>query len=204
MTSVCRSGVLAALALTAAHGAALGAASPLLVSVEVAPGVNVAPGDVRRAVATELGTTVVGAREPTAGGAGDVLLVALDPHEIRMSLRAGAAPIVSRTISAPSDRTERLRSIGWLAGNLVRDQIGPIVATAAAGAPPAPAPEPHPAIDPPPLATSPPPVLAVGAPPSTSSTPAAVVASPPTNVAAAIPGPVWWIAVSGGPVATVL
>ena len=52
-----------------------------------------------------------------------------------MSLRAGAAPAVSRTIATPPDRPGRLRSIGWLAGNLVRDQVGPIVA--ARGTPPA-------------------------------------------------------------------
>ena len=45
-----------------------------------------------------------------------------------MSLRAGATPVVSRTIAAPADRPGRLRSIAWLAGNLVRDQVGPIVA----------------------------------------------------------------------------
>jgi hypothetical protein len=218
MKTVCRSGVLVALALAAVQGAAWGAQSPLLVSVEVAPGVNVAPADVRRAVATELGTTVVGTREPTADSAADVLLVALDPREIRMSLRASAAPIVSRTIAVPSDRTGRLRSIGWLAGNLVRDQIGPIVATSEV--PPAPPVEAHPAVDPPLVAASaPPPLVAVDPPPvaasappasaaSTprpgSSTPAAVVASPPASAVAAIPHAAWSITVSGGPAMSVM
>src|SRR5262245_13333095 len=129
MGTAWRWGVVAALLLTA-QGAARGAEPRLLVSVEVAPGVGVAAADVRRAVGTELGTAVIAARESSADGATDVLLVALDPREIRMSLRAGSAPIVSRAIAAPADRTERLRSIGWLAGNLVRDQVGPIVATA--------------------------------------------------------------------------
>ena len=135
-----------------------------------------------------------------------------------MSLRASAAPIVSRTIAVPSDRTGRLRSIGWLAGNLVRDQIGPIVATAEA--PPPPPVEAHPAVDPPLLAASASPALAAVDPPSVaasappppatsaprpvSSTPAAVVASPPASAVTAIPHAAWSITVSGGPAMSVM
>ena len=127
MTTVCRSTAFVLLAVGGAAGSARATDGPLLVAVDVAPGVDVAPADVRQAVASELGTPVVGVREPTAAAASDVLLIGVDTHELRMSLRAGAAPALSRTITIPSDRSGRLRSIGWLAGNLVRDQVGPIV-----------------------------------------------------------------------------
>jgi hypothetical protein len=188
-------------------GAARGADRPLLVSVEVGPGVDLAPTDVRRAVAAELGNAVVGAYEPTGDGAADVLLVALGPREIRMSLRAGTAPVVSRTIAVPADRPARLRSIGWLAGNLVRDQVGPLVAAQKIAAatstdalatadPPPPAPT-----EPPPAAASAPPPTEP-APPPVSTAPAAVASSRPTIETAAIPHAVWSITASGGPVAT--
>jgi hypothetical protein len=199
METIWRWGVVTALVLAGGQGMARGAESRLLVSVEVAPGVDVAAADVRRAVATELGTAVIAARDSSADGATDVLLVALDPREIRMSLRAGAATIVSRAIAAPADRTGRLRSIGWLAGNLVRDQVGPIVATAEA--PPALAADVPAAIAPAPLA---PPAPVLPRPAAVSPAPAAVVASPPATVPVAIPRPLWAITVIGGPVATVI
>ena len=45
-----------------------------------------------------------------------------------MWLRAGAAGVVSRAVPAAGDRKARLQSIGWLAGNLARDQVGAVVA----------------------------------------------------------------------------
>ncbi|HEY5449647.1 MAG TPA: hypothetical protein VIQ54_12910, partial [Polyangia bacterium] len=122
-------------------GGAHAAEAPLLVAVEVAPGVDVAPADVRQAVASELGRSVAGSRDPVTTE--DVLVVWVDGREIRMSLRAGAAPVVTRTIAVPRDRTGHLRSVSWLAGNLVRDQVGPIVAKREA-----PAVEPQPATEP--------------------------------------------------------
>ena len=71
MGNIWRLGMLAVLALAAASSAAR-AESRLLVSVEVAPGVDVGPADVRRAVATELGTPVIASRESSADGATDV------------------------------------------------------------------------------------------------------------------------------------
>jgi hypothetical protein len=195
---------LVVLGSVAFAGAARGADRPLLVAVEVGPGVDVAPTDVRRAVAAELGSAVVGAYEPTGDGAADVLLVALGPREIRMSLRAGTAPVVSRTIAVPPDRTGRLRSIGWLAGNLVRDQVGPIVATreppsleaVVAAEPPALA-----AADPSPPALSAPQVSPAPAP--VSAAPAAVASSPAPIAPAATQHAVWSITAIGGPVVTV-
>jgi len=147
MGNLCRSVVLV-VSIVLLTGRARAADAPLLVAVEVAPGVDVSPADVRQAVASELGTLVVGSREPDAAVASGVLVVGLDARELRMSLRAGIAPPVSRTITMPPDRPGRLRSIGWLAGNLVRDQVGPLVATPHAE----PASAPRPATEPPALA----------------------------------------------------
>jgi hypothetical protein len=197
---------LATLGSAAPARAASDADRPLLVVVEVGRGMGVGASDVRQAVAAELGKNVVGTREASADGATDVLLVVLDPGEIRMSLRAGAASIISRAIAVPPDRNGRLRSIGWLAGNLVRDQVGPIVATREAAAAPAvealAAPEP-PALTttaPPPSAASPPPPVPSTSVPAPSAPP--VVASSAAVAPAAIPHAIWSITASGGPVAT--
>lgn len=128
MEIVRRSCVFVALGVVVLTGRANGAEPSLLVAVEVAPTVDIRPGEVRETVASELGTAVVGASDPRP--ADEVLLVALEPREIRMSLYARSAPTVTRAIDAPADRSGRLRSIAWLAGNLVRDQVGPIVAAA--------------------------------------------------------------------------
>jgi len=193
---------IALVVLVGAGGAARAADRPLLVAVEVGAGVDVAPTEVREAVAAELGTKVA-AYDPTGDGAADVLLVALEPREIRMSLRAGAAPVVTRTIAVPRDRTGHLRSVSWLAGNLVRDQVGPIVAKREA-----PAVEPQPATEPAALAANvtpagpsvPPPAPAPVAPPPA---PAEVIASQPVSVAAA-DSPAWAITMAGGPTVTVM
>ena len=187
MTTICRSTSLALLAIAALAGTARAADAPLLVAVEVAPGVDVGPADVRQIVATELGTPVIGTREPTADGASDVLLVGLDRGEIRMSLRAGAGPVVSRTISAPPDRPGRLRSIGWLAGNLVRDQVGPIVAAPQSPPPPIEA-----------RAATEPPALPETAAPSNSIGPAAVVSSLAATRSDALPHATWIVTAAGG------
>ena len=195
-------------------GAARAADRPLLVAVEVGPGVEVAAADVRRAVAAELGTAVIGAYEPTGDVAADVLLVALEPRELRMSLRAGNAPVVSRTIAVPPDRTGRLRSVGWLAGNLVRDQVGPIVA--AREPPPAPPIEAVAALEPPALEATEPPILAgtVLPSPATSPPPPAPAAPPPAPPAVVASGPAvtptasppaaWAVTAIGGAAATLL
>jgi len=187
MTTGCGSIVLAILSIAASTAVARGADRPLLVAVEAAPGAEIGAADIREVIAAELAEPVVGAREANADAASDILLVALEPREIRMSLRAGAAPIVSRTIAAPPDRPGRLRSIGWLAGNLVRDQIGPIVGAGEA-APPAAAS--HPATEPPALAETPPRYAAV---------PEAAVARRPASGGDEPAHSAWAITVAGGP-----
>jgi hypothetical protein len=144
--------------------AASGASEPLLVVVETPPGLGVDASDVRRTIAAELGTGVSAPRDDAARNASDVLIVALERGEIRMSLRTGAAGVVSRTIPAPPERPARLRAIGWLAGNLARDQASAVMtalpsepATMLPAAPAAPAaaePAPRPATEPPPAFAS--------------------------------------------------
>jgi hypothetical protein len=189
MTTICRSISLALLGVVASTGLALGADRPLLVVVEAAPGCDIGAAEIRQVIAAELAEPVVGAREGNADAATDILVVGLEPHEIRMSLRAGAAPIVSRTIAAPPDRPGRLRSIGWLAGNLVRDQISPIV-SAGESSPPneARAPTEPPALRPNDAAASP-------------TNPAAVLSAVPATPPGASPHSVWAITASGGPAA---
>jgi hypothetical protein len=194
MTTIWRSLSLGLLGIAAAAGSARGAEAPLLVAVEAAPGANLGAAEVRHLIATELGTPVVDAREPAAANAADVLFVTVDVHEIRMSLRAGTTSVVSRTIAAPADRPGRLRSIAWLAGNLVRDQVGPIV-TSAAVPPPTAVAETRPPTQPPALPVSPPPRSEDGGP-------AAVVASRPSGTPDEIRHSPWSITASGGPAAS--
>jgi hypothetical protein len=64
----------------------------------------------------------------SAAPPGRALIVAFDRDRIAMSLRANDATPVDRDIPTPTDRAARLRAIAWLAGNLARDQVTPIVA----------------------------------------------------------------------------
>jgi hypothetical protein len=104
----------------------------LLVVVESTPGTGIDPREVRQTVGAELGIPVVAPEDATAGEASNVLIVSVDKADIRMSLRGSAAGLIGRTIPAPLDRPTRLREIGWLAGNLARDQVSGIVAVPAA------------------------------------------------------------------------
>jgi len=100
---------------------------PLLVVVETQPGLGVDAADVRRRIASELGAQVVAPNDPAASRASQVLIVALDEHDIRISMRSGASARVSRTIPDVAERAARLRAVTWLAGNLARDQVGPLL-----------------------------------------------------------------------------
>jgi hypothetical protein len=95
MTTICRLISLAALSIAAAAGTLRAAEAPLLVAVEVAPGIDVGPAEVRQIVATELGTPVIGSRESSADGASDVLLVALSAH---LSSTGESGSFVSPTV----------------------------------------------------------------------------------------------------------
>jgi hypothetical protein len=198
-------GVVVAVA-AGAPSLSVASAEPLVVVVESAPGGAVDPVEVRRIIAAELRAPVRAPRDAAADDASDLLIVAVDRGEIRMSLRPGAAGGVSRAVPAPSDRKARLQSIGWLAGNLARDQVTAFVAPAPLPAPaPAPAPsvEPEPVSPPeppppaPPPATEPPP-FADHAPREPAATPGAVVAAQPSPAVGAA-SPTWSLAIGGGP-----
>jgi hypothetical protein len=184
MTTVGCSISLVCLAVVAGGGMARAAEVPLIVAVEVAPGVDIGPTDVREVIASELGVQMIGAGDSTATQVADVLLVAVEAQQVRMTFRAGTVAAVSRSIVAPSDRSGRLRTIGWLAGNLARDQVGPIVATPA-----------HP-IEPPPVIFTPPP--AVG------SAPDAVLAARASSTTDVASHARWSITAGGGPVVSVI
>jgi hypothetical protein len=189
--------------VTGAPSLAAASVEPLVVVVESAPGAGVDPAEVRRAIAAELRSPARAPRDAATDEASDLLIVAVDRGEIRMSLRAGAAGGISRAVPAPSDRKARLQSIGWLAGNLARDQVSAFLAPAPLPAPaPAPAPsvEPEPVSPPeppPPPPTTEPPPFADQAPREPAA-PGAVVAAQPSPSAAAA-GPTWSLAIGGGP-----
>jgi len=151
----------------------------LLVVVESTPGLEVDPVEVRRTIGGELGAPVLAPREAEAQEAPDLLVVAVDWAEIRMSLRAPPAATVSRAIPTPPTRPARLRAIAWLAVNLTRDQVGPIVAPAVAAEPAAPTATEPPQQQPPPVA-----------PPSAIATQAAPAAPPK--------GPRWSVTATTG------
>jgi hypothetical protein len=148
----------------------------LLVVVEAPPALDADAAEIRRAIATELRSQTIAPMQRGAEPPGRALIVAFDRDRIAMSLRTNDAttPIV-RDIPAPTDRAARLRAIAWLAGNLARDQVTPIVAQAPAETTPLatiPSIAPAPATEPPPL-------------PSPTASPAtAVPAAPVTETAA--------------------
>jgi hypothetical protein len=188
-------------ALTVTAGSARAAGDRLLVVVESTPGTGVDPREVRQTVGAELGIPVVAPEDATAAEASNVLIVAIDKADIRMSLRGSAAGLVGRTIPAPSDRPTRLREIGWLAGNLARDQVSGIVAVpehrAGTRAMDVAAADLAPAIETSPQTAPPANLTAV---PARSQEPAATVATEPA--AGAPPGgSLWSVTAAFGPTA---
>lgn len=204
MRTPSRSFLLSLIAIAAIAKTARGADERLLVVVESAPGVGVDARDVRQTIGAELGISVVAPTDATAAAASNVLIVSVDRADIRMSLRGSAAGLVARTIPAPLDRPARLRRIGWLAGNLARDQVSGIVAApaergpatremeiAAADVTPATAPTPD---GPAPDDLLPPPAPSAAA---NSAEPAAIVSARPAKVATS-QGPHWAITAASG------
>ena len=129
-------------------------AERVVVVVDGSAGLALDGDAIRRAISEELRAPVLAPSEPAAGGAASILVVSGDGTTIRLILRSNsAASATTRTIPASPDRSVRLREIGWLAGNLLRDQVSPIVASrpaaesrsAPATEPPASTPEPKPA-----------------------------------------------------------
>ncbi len=177
---------------------------PLLVVVEAPPALETDAVEIRRAIGTELHSRTIAPMSTPAETPSRALIVALDRDRIAMSLRANDGTSVARVIPAPAEHGARLRAIAWLAGNLARDQVSPILAEGPAESSPLAT---IPALPTTSVATEPPPA------PLTSS-PAAVPASsppPPSDAGGATPsiraeprsppGPLRWsISGSVGPV----
>jgi hypothetical protein len=181
---------LIAAASVLAPAAARAAETPLLVVVEAPPGLGLDGGDVRQTIGAELGTPVLAPRETEGGGPSDLMIVALDRGDIRMSLRGRTTPPLSRSIPMPPAHAARLQAIAWLAGNLARDQVSAIVG----GAPAAAGVAASSPTAPPPLASA---TVASREPVETLSTTPAIVAIPPG------PAP-WAVSFAGGPAAIYL
>jgi hypothetical protein len=113
--------------VTLAGRPAHAAERPLLVVVEAPPALDVDAAQVRRAIGTELRCETVAPMKTPGDPPQRALIVALDHERLTMSLRTGEAPPVTRSIPAPADPTARLRTIAWLAGNLARDQVSPLL-----------------------------------------------------------------------------
>jgi hypothetical protein len=106
------------------------AEGPLLVVVEAPPALDADAAEIRRVIGAELRAQTIAPMKRSADPPERALIVAFDRDRIAMSLRTNDAAPVVREIPAPTDRAARLRAIAWLAGNLARDQVTPIVAEA--------------------------------------------------------------------------
>lgn len=122
--------VFAAAVLGLIQGRAAAAEEPLLVVVEAAPEVDADAGEIRRAVSGELGLETVAPAMPAAELAERALIVGVERTRIAVALRGRYEPPVVRVIPSPAEHGARVRAIAWLAGNLVRDQVSGIVASA--------------------------------------------------------------------------
>jgi len=151
------------------------AEGPLLVVVEAPPALDADAAEIRRAIGVELRSQTIAPMQRGAEPPGRALIVAFDRDRIAMSLRTNDATPIVRDIPAPTDRAARLRAIAWLAGNLARDQVTPIVADTPTEITPLatiPSIAPGPATEPPPL------------PPPTAAPTAVAPAAPVTPTAA--------------------
>ena len=171
------------------------AEGPLLVVVEAPPALDADAAEIRRAIGVELRSQTIAPMQRGAEPPGRALIVAFDRDRIAMSLRTNDATPVVRDIPTPTDHSARLRAIAWLAGNLARDQVSPILAeepaetSPLASMPPlaiAPAPT-----EPPPLAGTPP-----NEPPPTGSAPVIVATRAPDLKSSGPPR--WSIGIADG------
>ena len=96
--------------------------------VEAPPALDADAAEIRRAIGTELHARTIAPMSTQAEAPGRAFIVALDRERIAISLRSSDGAPIARVIPAPADHTARLRAIVWLAGNLARDQVTPILA----------------------------------------------------------------------------
>jgi hypothetical protein len=151
------------------------AEGPLLVVVEAPPALDADAAEIRRTIGVELRAQTIAPMKRGVEPPERALIVAFDRDRIAMSLRTNDGIPVVRDIPTPTDRAARLRAIAWLAGNLARDQVSPILAEAPAEATPLatiPSIAPAPTTEPPP-------------PPSSTATATAVVPDAPVTPTAA-------------------
>jgi hypothetical protein len=184
------------------------AEGPLLVVVEAPPALDADAAEIRKAIGTELRAQTIAPMKRGAEPPERALIVAFDRDRIAMSLRTNDGIPVVRDIPTPTDRAARLRAIAWLAGNLARDQVTPIVAEAPFETTPlatipsiAPAPATEPPPLPPPTSTSTAVVPATSGPPPPAETVPTIgrIASPET-----LNGPDQWsITFAYGPTANI-
>jgi hypothetical protein len=180
------------------------AEAPLLVVVEAPPALDVDAGEIRRAIGAELRCQAIAPIKTPTEPPERALIVALDSERIAVSLRTGDATPVTRVIAAPADHAARLRAIAWLAGNLARDQVTPIVAERPGEPSPSPTVSPlaatSVATEPPPAPTAPSPALAPPSSPPLRADPGGVAGSIRAEPRSP-PGPLRWsISGSLGPV----
>jgi hypothetical protein len=101
---------------------------PLLIVVEAPPALDADAAEIRKAIGAELRVRTIAPMSTPSEPPGRALIVALDRDRIAMSLRATDGGSIGRVIPAPAEHDARLRAIAWLAGNLARDQVSPILA----------------------------------------------------------------------------
>ena len=98
------------------------AAGPLMVVVEPS-NASLAPDDVRAAVAAEMRASVLAPLEESAEATGDVLIVAVTRRRAVLTFRTRQGEMRRRSIDLPNGRKDQLRTIGWIATNLVTNQV---------------------------------------------------------------------------------
>ncbi|HEX8791571.1 MAG TPA: hypothetical protein VF765_11520 [Polyangiaceae bacterium] len=92
----------------------------------VEQGADVAPDDVRSAIAGELGEPVVGPNDPAPPDAGRIE-VRSHSGVIHVAYRDARGHTIERELTAPADGATRVRMIALLAGNLARNEAADLV-----------------------------------------------------------------------------
>jgi hypothetical protein len=177
----------------------------LLIAVEIAPDIHQDPNEIRKVIGQELHRPVVSPREHVPEST-DMLIVFVGRNRIFLSLHQRSDEQVSRSVATPLDKEARLRNIAWLAGNVARDQVSPLLTLFAPVASPAeqrleisPTPiSPAPSPTPEPVSTEPPPLSLQPTPRSSVRTASNDLISQPTEAASPSPG-LWTMTAAAGP-----
>jgi len=103
------------------------AGEPLLVVVERAPDASLTPDEVRTAVAAETQETVAAALDANVDANSEALIVAVDAHRAVLTFRPRQGNARRRQIDLPARHNDQLKTIGWIALNLMRNQLEGLV-----------------------------------------------------------------------------